>query len=168
MNQFSLDCDTNSLNNEKEVLLNENVDTIVPNKVLETNSTQFVFGQSPKAMKRVVIADDSRFMREYLKTILRKNGYLVVGEAADGESAVELYQKYKPDLVILDITMPKKTGIESLKEIKQLNENAKVVICSSMGQKFFIQEAYDNGAIDFIVKPFEVSAVVNTVKKIFD
>ncbi|MEI7473592.1 MAG: response regulator [bacterium] len=117
-------------------------------------------------MKRVLIADDSRFMRQYLTTILKKNGYLVVAEAADGEAAVELYQKHSPDMVILDITMPKKSGIESLREIKMLNKDAKVVICSSMGQKFFIQDAYDNGAVDFIVKPFTIETIVGTVKKV--
>ncbi|RJS59433.1 response regulator [Bacillus sp. PK3_68] len=103
--------------------------------------------------KSVLVVDDSLFMRTWLKSILKDNGYEVL-EAADGLEAIDFYALYKPNLVLMDITMNKLNGIEALKEIMSLDLSAKVVMCSSLGQKQLIMEALKIGAKDFIVKPY--------------
>ena len=116
-------------------------------------------------MKNIVIADDSLFMRQCLKVILVKAGYNIVGEAENGLVAVEMYKKHKPDLMTLDITMPKLDGLGALKEIKELNKDAIIVMCSSMGQKYHKDESDKYGADDFIVKPFQSEDVLSTIEK---
>lgn len=116
--------------------------------------------------KKVMIADDSGFMRQNLKMILVNAGYEVIGEACDGLDAVEKFEQLKPDLVTMDITMPKMDGIQALKIIKQLNNAVKVVVCSSMGQSYHIEEAMSHGADDFIVKPFTPHTVKAIVQKL--
>jgi len=115
-------------------------------------------------MKNIVIADDSLFMRNCLKGILVKGGYNVVGEAENGLVAVEMYKKFKPDLMTLDITMPKLDGIGALKAIKEINKQARIIMCSSMGQKYHKEEAMRSGAIDFIVKPFEKEEILKIIE----
>ncbi len=117
-------------------------------------------------MKKIIVVDDSMFMRATLKGILTKIGYDVIGEGADGEEAVRLYKEKRPDAISLDITMPKKDGIEALKEIRTLDKDAKVVMCSSMGQKYFVEDAIKGGASDFIVKPFAPQKVIETFDRI--
>ena len=114
---------------------------------------------------RVLIVDDAIFMRMKLKDILEKNGFEVVGEAQNGVEAIEKYKTEKPDLVTMDITMPEMDGVSALKEIKKVNEGAKVVMCSAMGQQAMVMEAIQAGAIDFIVKPFESERVIQSLKK---
>ena len=116
--------------------------------------------------KKILLVDDAAFMRMMIKDILTKNGYSNMLEAADGEQAVEQYKNEKPDLVIMDITMPNKTGIEALKEIKQFDSTAKIVMCSAMGQESMVVEAIKLGALDFIVKPFKPDRIIQTVSKI--
>ena len=116
--------------------------------------------------KRILIADDAAFMRIVLKEMLVKNGYEVCGEAANGLQALELYKELKPDLVTLDITMPEMDGMTALKEIKAYDSGAKVVMCSAMGQKKFVMDSIMAGADDFIVKPFQASRVLETVRRI--
>ncbi len=113
----------------------------------------------------VLIVDDAAFMRMMIKDILTKNGYEVVGEAADGNQAVEKYKELSPDLVTLDITMPEKDGIAALKEIMSFNNQAKVIMCSAMGQQSMVIEAIQSGAKDFIVKPFQADRVLEAVEK---
>lgn len=115
--------------------------------------------------KKILVADDAAFMRMLIKDTLTKNGYSNILEAADGAAACEVYAKEKPDLVILDITMPNKTGIEALKDIKENDPAAKVIMCSAMGQELIIVDALRFGALDFIVKPFKADRVIQTVKK---
>ncbi|MFH0702639.1 MAG: response regulator [bacterium] len=115
--------------------------------------------------KRVLIADDSLFMRKNLKNILINIGYNVVGEAVNGLIAVEMYGNLKPDLVTLDITMPQMDGISALKAIKKIDNNAKVIMCSAMGQKYYLKDAFDNGAIDYIIKPFNVQIILDVFSK---
>ncbi len=103
--------------------------------------------------KTVLIADDSLFMRSWLKRILEPNGYIVVSEATNGEEAFEKYKIYMPDILLLDITMPKVNGIQALKKIINYNSDAVVVMFSAIGQKTLIIEALQAGAKDFIVKP---------------
>lgn len=116
--------------------------------------------------KRILITDDALFMRVTLKNILTQNGYEVCGEAANGEESVKLYQELKPDLVTMDITMPEMDGITALKEIKKIDPQANVVMCTAMGQKNMVVEAIQSGAKDFIVKPFQPERVLEAIKKL--
>lgn len=116
--------------------------------------------------KSILICDDAAFMRMMIKDILTKNGYNVAGEAENGAKAVEKYQETKPDLVLMDITMPEMDGIQALKKIKQLDPNASVVMCSAMGQQAMVIESIQSGAKDFIVKPFDKDRVLEAVKKV--
>ena len=115
--------------------------------------------------KSVLICDDAAFMRVMIKDILTKNGYDVAGEAENGLKAVEKYNETKPDLVMMDITMPEMDGIQALKKIKEADANATVIMCSAMGQPAMVIEAIQNGAKDFIVKPFQADRVLEAVKK---
>ena len=117
-------------------------------------------------MAKILIVDDAAFMRMMIKDILTKNGYEVVGEAANGIQAVELYKAHNPDLVTMDITMPEMDGIEAVKQIKAVNPGAKVIMCSAMGQQSLVMDAIKAGASDFIVKPFQADRVLEAVKKI--
>ncbi|MCF6410578.1 response regulator [Pseudalkalibacillus salsuginis] len=114
---------------------------------------------------RILIVDDAAFMRMMIKDILTKNGFEVVGEASDGAQAVELYKEHTPDLVTMDITMPEMDGITALKEIRGLNADAKVIMCSAMGQQAMVIDAIQAGAKDFIVKPFQADRVIEAIKK---
>lgn len=116
--------------------------------------------------KRILVCDDAAFMRMMIKDILTKNGYEVAGEAENGAIAVEKYKETKPDLALMDITMPEMDGIEALKKIKELDSGAKVVMCSAMGQQAMVIEAIQSGAKDFIVKPFQADRVLEAVKKV--
>ena len=113
---------------------------------------------------RVLVVDDAAFMRMMVKDILTKNGYEVVGEAENGMKALEKYQELKPDLVTMDITMPEMDGISAVKEIKKVDPNAKIVMCSAMGQQAMVIEAFQAGARDFIVKPFQADRVLEAVR----
>ena len=104
--------------------------------------------------KNILIVDDAAFMRMMIKDILTKNGYNVAGEAE------------KPDLVLMDITMPEVDGIQALKNIKASDPNAKIIMCSAMGQQAMVIEAIQSGAKDFIVKPFQADRVLEAVKKV--
>lgn len=115
--------------------------------------------------KRILIVDDAAFMRMMIKDILSKNGYEVVGEAADGNQAIEKYRELQPDLVTMDITMPEMDGISALKEIRQMNPNAKIIMCSAMGQQAMVIDAIQAGAKDFIVKPFQSDRVLEAISK---
>jgi two-component system, chemotaxis family, chemotaxis protein CheY len=114
---------------------------------------------------KILIVDDAAFMRMMIKDILSKNGFEVVGEAADGNQAVEKYKELSPDLVTMDITMPEKDGIAALKEIKAVDENAKIIMCSAMGQQAMVIDAIQAGAKDFIVKPFQADRVIEAIQK---
>lgn len=114
----------------------------------------------------ILIVDDAAFMRMMIKDILTKNGYNVVGEAENGAKAIEKYKELSPDLVIMDITMPEIDGIQAVKEIKKIDSNAKIVMCSAMGQQAMVIEAIQAGAKDFIVKPFQADRVLEAVKKV--
>ena len=116
--------------------------------------------------KNILVCDDAAFMRMMIKDILTKNGYNIAGEAENGLKAVEKYNETKPDLVLMDITMPEMDGIQALKKIKEMDPNAKIVMCSAMGQEAMVIEAIQSGAKDFIVKPFKPERILSTVKKI--
>ena len=114
---------------------------------------------------RILIVDDASFMRMMIKDILVKNGYEVVGEAADGAQAVTMYKELKPDLVTMDTTMPEMDGITALKNIRAENPNAVVIMCSAMGQQAMVIDAIQAGAKDFIVKPFQADRVLEAISK---
>lgn len=116
--------------------------------------------------KNILISDDAAFMRMMIKDILTKNGYNVVGEAENGLKAVEKYSETKPDLVLMDITMPEMDGIQALKKIKEQDPGATVIMCSAMGQQAMVIESIQAGAKDFIVKPFQADRVIEAVKKV--
>jgi len=115
--------------------------------------------------KSILIVDDAAFMRMMIKEILTKNGFEVIGEANDGSEAVEKYNELKPDLVTMDITMPDMDGITALKEIKKKDPNAKIIMCSAMGQQAMVIDAIQAGAKDFIVKPFQADRVIEAITK---
>ena len=119
-------------------------------------------------MANILIVDDAAFMRMMMKDILSKNGYTVVGEAENGIKAVEKYKELQPDLVIMDITMPEMDGIQSVKHIKEVKPEAKIIMCSAMGQQAMVIESIQAGARDFIVKPFQAERVLEAVKKLLD
>lgn len=116
--------------------------------------------------KKILIVDDAAFMRMMIRDILTKNGYEVVGEAENGSVAVSKYKELIPDLVIMDITMPEVDGIQAVKEIKKVNGDSQIIMCSAMGQQAMVIESIQAGARDFIVKPFQAERVVEAVKKV--
>ena len=118
--------------------------------------------------KNILVVDDAAFMRMMIKDILTKNGYNVAGEAENGAKALEKYNEVKPDLVLMDITMPEVDGIQALKNIKAADPNAKVIMCSAMGQQAMVIDAIKSGAKDFIVKPFLPNRVIESVNKVLN
>lgn len=118
--------------------------------------------------KSILICDDAAFMRMMIKDILTKNGYSIAGEAENGIRAVEKYNETKPDLVMMDITMPEMDGIQALKRIKSTDPGANIIMCSAMGQQAMVIESIQCGAKDFIVKPFHADRVIEAVKKAID
>ena len=118
--------------------------------------------------KKILICDDTIFMRKMLKEILTENGYEVVGEAENGKIAVEKYKELRPDLTLMDITMPEMDGVNALVEILSIDSNAKVVMCSAMGQENVVFSAIKSGAKDFIVKPFKNERVIESIKRVFE
>ena len=116
--------------------------------------------------KNILICDDAAFMRMMIKDILTKNGYTIAAEAENGKIAVDKYNEVKPDLVLMDITMPEMDGIQALKKIKEGDAGAMVIMCSAMGQQAMVIESIQSGAKDFIVKPFQADRVLEAVKKV--
>ena len=117
-------------------------------------------------MKKVLVVDDAAFMRMMIKDILQKNGFEVIGEGSNGIQAVELYKQEKPDVVTMDITMPDMDGIEAVKQIKAFDPNAKIIMCSAMGQQSMVMDAIKAGARDFIVEPFQADRVLEAINKV--
>ncbi len=116
----------------------------------------------------VLIVDDLAFIKIVLRDIVEKAGFRVVGEASNGEQAITLYQDTRPDVVLMDITMPGMDGITALKKIREIDAGARVIICSALGQQQLIVQAIQLGAKDFIVKPFQAQRVVSSLKKALD
>lgn len=112
----------------------------------------------------ILVVDDAAFMRMMIRDILAKEGY-TIHEAVNGRDAVEKYGELQPDLVTMDITMPEMDGIEALRAIRAADASAKVLMVSAMGQQKMIVEALEAGALDFLVKPFQPTKVLETVRK---
>lgn len=117
-------------------------------------------------MGRILIVDDTLFMRTLLKNILFSGGHDIVGEAGDGDEAITKYQELKPDLVTMDVVMPKVNGIEALKGIKSFDPNAKVVMCTAVGQEQMVKLAIKTGAKGYIIKPFQAPKVLEEIKNV--
>lgn len=118
-----------------------------------------------KGVARIMIVDDAAFPRIMLKEILVNAGHQVVSEAVNGEQAVEKYRALRPDVVTMDLTMPVMAGVDAVKEIRRIDPNARIVICSAMGERNLIIEAFQNGAKDFVTKPFQSSRVLEAVDR---
>ena len=116
----------------------------------------------------VLIADDAVFMRNMIKEIFKPPEFEVIGEASNGIEAVDRYKDLKPDITTMDIVMPHKSGIESVREIIKLNKDAKIIMCSALGQESLVMEAIEAGAADFIVKPFKPEKVLEIVRKVIN
>lgn len=119
-------------------------------------------------MANILVVDDAAFMRMNIKQMLDEGGHTMVAEAADGKEAVSKYLEHKPDIVLMDITMPDMDGIDALKHIKELDKDAKVIMCSAMGQQQRVAEAIQNGAVNFIVKPFAGETLMAAIAKVLN
>jgi len=119
-------------------------------------------------MAKILIVDDAAFMRMMVKENLKKAGFSEFAEAGNGEEAITQYENESPDLVLLDITMPLRDGLSALQEIREKDPEAKVVMCSAMGQENMVIESIKLGALDFIVKPFKPERLLQTVKNVLD
>lgn len=116
--------------------------------------------------KKVLIVDDAKFMRMMIKNILVSNGFEVAAEGENTDQAVELYKQHHPDLVTLDIVMPGDNGIEAVKRIIAYDPEAKIIMCSALGQQGLLVEAIEAGAKEFIIKPFKPARVMEAVNKV--
>ena len=114
----------------------------------------------------VLICDDAVFMRTMISDILEESGYEIVGQAETGVQAIERYKTLRPDLVTMDIVMPDMGGIDAVREITSFDANAKILMCSAMGQQALVVEAIKAGAKDFVVKPFQPSRVLEAVQRV--
>ena len=114
----------------------------------------------------VLICDDAIFMRTMIGDILRQAGFQVVGEAENGQQAIDKYRTLRPDFVTMDIVMPEMGGIDAVKEIIREDPQAKILMCSAMGQQALVVEAIQAGAKDFVVKPFQPSRVLEAVQRV--
>ena len=119
-------------------------------------------------MTRVLIADDASFMRQMIRDIIEPEGFEVVGEASDGVEVIDKFKELHPDMVMMDIVMPKRSGIDAVKGIVAMDPTARVVMCSALGQETLVMEAIQAGAKDFIVKPFKPESVVVTLRKVLE
>lgn len=119
-------------------------------------------------MANVLVVDDAAFMRLTIKQILEKNGHTMIAEAANGKEAIIKYNECQPDVTILDITMPEMSGLDALAYIKKMDPDAKIVICSALGQQEQLAKAIQLGAKDFIVKPFEPDRMIAALNKVLE
>ena len=119
-------------------------------------------------MAKIMLVDDAAFMRTHIRNILKYNGYRDFVEAGDGVVSVEKYLQEKPDVVIMDITMPHKDGLQALREIMAADAGARILMCTAMGQEGIMADAIQNGARDFIVKPFDPERMAQAVNAVFE
>jgi two-component system chemotaxis response regulator CheY len=119
-------------------------------------------------MARILVADDASFMRQIIRDILESDGHEIVAEASDGVQAVEEWEKHHPDLVTMDIVMPRRSGIDAVRAIAAIDATARIVMCSALGQETLVTEALQAGARDFIVKPFKPDAVLATLRRVLE
>jgi two-component system chemotaxis response regulator CheY len=116
-------------------------------------------------MARVLVVDDAAFMRKVVSDALAAGGHDVIGEAGNGSDAITRFQELRPELTMLDITMPQKDGLQALAEIMKLDPGARVLMCSALGQESKVIESIKLGARDFVVKPFDPERLLEAVGK---
>ena len=116
-------------------------------------------------MARILIVDDSKTSRKFLRNMLEQAGHEIVAEAVDGAEGVEKFKVYRPDITTMDITMPKLGGIEAVREIIEDDPDAKIIMVTAAGQKNNVVEALKRGAVDFVQKPFDAEVIVEVIKK---
>ncbi len=114
---------------------------------------------------RILIADDAPFIRELLKELLEPRGFVIVGEAQDGVEAVELAEQLKPDVILMDLVMPKKSGVEATTEIVKRQPRVKVIACSTLDQETMMLKAIEAGCCHYVTKPFEAKDLVQAIEK---
>ena len=119
-------------------------------------------------MARILVADDASFMRQMIREIVEAEGHEVCGEASDGIEAVEQFKELHPDVITMDIVMPRRSGIDAVRGIVELDPTARIVMCSALGQETLVAEAMEAGAKDFIVKPFKPTSVLETLAKVLE
>lgn len=116
--------------------------------------------------KRLLVVDDALFMRKLICGVAAEAGWEVAGEAGNGEIAVALYEQLRPDLVTMDLVMPVMGGLDALRKIRALDPRAQVIVVTALDQKQALIDSIRDGALDFIVKPFERERVVNLLRKL--
>ena len=119
-------------------------------------------------MARILVVDDASFMRQMIREIVEEEGYEVVGEASDGDEAIAAFRRLQPDLVTMDIVMPRRSGIDAVAQIRQLDAGARIVMCSALGQDRLVEDAMNAGAMAFIVKPFKPEVVLETLRSVLE
>jgi len=119
-------------------------------------------------MARILVADDASFMRQMIREIVEAEGHEVVAEASDGVEAIDMFRAHHPELITMDIVMPRRSGIDAVKGILELDAGANIVMCSALGQETLVTEALQAGAKDFIVKPFKPDSVIKTIGKVLE
>ncbi len=119
-------------------------------------------------MAKILVADDASFMRQMIREIVESEGFEVCGEASDGIEAIDEFKRLHPDVVTMDIVMPRKSGIDAVRGIMEFDPTACVVMCSALGQETLVTEALQAGAKDFIVKPFKPDSVIETLKQVLE
>ena len=115
--------------------------------------------------RRVLIVDDAEAMRAVLRSILSRNGYEVIGEAEDGEEAARMFTEQRPDIVLLDVMMPRMDGLETLKAILAADARAKVIMCTADGSREAVVDSLQAGAVDFVIKPFSTERLLQAIRK---
>ena len=115
---------------------------------------------------KVLVVDDAIFMRSLIRDIFARSPFVIAGEAENGLEAIEMYKELRPDITTMDIVMPEVDGITALKEIMKFDPQAKVIMCSALGQESLIAESIEAGAKDFIVKPFQPNKVLKVVRSV--
>jgi two-component system chemotaxis response regulator CheY len=140
------------------------MDTLI-SRMLDSDGLVSLLVPGGDVLARILIVDDKKLMRVTLNSILNKADHVVVGEAENGKLAIQLYRELMPDLVTMDITMPEMGGLEAVRIIRNEFPNAKIIMCSAMGQQKIIVEAIESGAKDFIVKPFDDCRVLDAINR---
>lgn len=146
--------------------MSKDVETFQKKSIISSDIVACSRAEEGKCMARIMIVDDAEFMRMIIRDILLMHGHEVVAEVNDGEEAIQIYLEVKPDIVLMDIIMPDMDGKEALQKILTMDPEAKIVICSSIGQQAFITESMKIGAMGFIVKPFEPDGMLDVIRKI--
>lgn len=119
-------------------------------------------------MAKILIVDDSKTSRKILRNILEENGHEVIGEAVNGKESVSKYMELHPDITTMDITMPEMDGLEALRQIMELDKNAKVVMVTAAGQKTKMVDAVKYGAVEFLTKPFESEQIIEIIDRVLN